>query len=129
MTHKLKKGGEKSLRAFAEELKSEAPTNHRGNVRTKLSVNTEIMNRQTLRRADLRRLVPLSDTTIYELERKGDFPKRFFLTPRCVVWPLNEVLAWLDERKSANENGLVELAPSPDVRQRAARPVRGDLHS
>ncbi|WP_245863698.1 helix-turn-helix transcriptional regulator [Caulobacter mirabilis] len=44
-----------------------------------------------VRRAELRRIVPLADTTIYDLEGKGQFPRRFSLTPRCVVWDLNEV--------------------------------------
>jgi prophage regulatory protein len=41
--------------------------------------------RRTVRRAELRRIVPLADTTIYELEQRGEFPRRFNLTPRCVV--------------------------------------------
>ena len=81
--------------------------------------------RQTVRRAQLRKIVPLSDTTIYELEQRGDFPKRFYLTPRCVVWDLAEVEAWIDARRKASDDALIERAPSPDVRQRRARPVKG----
>uniref|UniRef100_UPI0035B5FA9F AlpA family phage regulatory protein n=1 Tax=Brevundimonas diminuta TaxID=293 RepID=UPI0035B5FA9F len=33
-------------------------------------------------------IVPLADSTIYETEKRGDFPRRFNLTPRCVVWDL-----------------------------------------
>jgi prophage regulatory protein len=40
--------------------------------------------------------VPLGDTTIYELEQRGAFPRRFNLTPRCVVWDLAEVEAWVE---------------------------------
>ena len=43
---------------------------------------------RTVRRAELRRIVPLADTTIYELEQRGEFPRRFNLTARCVVWDL-----------------------------------------
>ena len=82
--------------------------------------------RQTVRRAQLRKIVPLSDTTIYELEQRGDFPKRFYLTPRCVVWDLAEVEAWIDARRKASDDALIERAPSPDVRQRRARPVKGE---
>ena len=49
---------------------------------------------QTIRRPDLRKIVPLADTTIYEMEQRGEFPRRFYLTPRCVVWDLAE--AFLD---------------------------------
>jgi predicted DNA-binding transcriptional regulator AlpA len=46
--------------------------------------------RRTIRRSELRQIVPLADSTIYELERRGEFPQRFFLTARCVVWDLGE---------------------------------------
>ncbi|MDP3175057.1 MAG: AlpA family phage regulatory protein [Phenylobacterium sp.] len=80
--------------------------------------------RRTVRRAELRRIVPLADTTIYELEQRGEFPRRFNLTPRCVVWDLAEVEAWIDERRRASDASLVARSPCPDVRQRRARPVR-----
>jgi prophage regulatory protein len=80
--------------------------------------------RRTIRRAELRRIVPLADTTIYELEQRGEFPRRFNLTARCVVWDLAEVEEWLDERRRASETAQLQRAPSPDVRQRRTRPVR-----
>jgi prophage regulatory protein len=80
--------------------------------------------RQTVRRAELRRIVPLADTTIYELEQRGEFPRRFNLTPRCVVWDLAEVEAWVEDRRRASDAALIVRSPSPDVRQRRARPVR-----
>src|SRR5215813_13623421 len=51
--------------------------------------------RRMIRRSELRRFVPLADTTIYELEQRGEFPGRFNLTARCVVWDLAEVEAWM----------------------------------
>jgi prophage regulatory protein len=80
--------------------------------------------RRTVRRAELRRIVPLADTTIYELEQRGEFPRRFNLTPRCVVWDLAEVEAWIEERRRASDASVIARSPSPDVRQRRARPVR-----
>lgn len=74
--------------------------------------------RRTIRRAELRQIVPLADSTIYELERKGEFPKRFFLTPRCVVWDLAEVEAWLQTRRQPGAQALVRKAPVPDYRLR-----------
>jgi prophage regulatory protein len=79
--------------------------------------------RRTIRRSELRQIVPLADSTIYELERRGDFPQRFFLTARCVVWDLGEVLAWLQSRRAAGSSG-VKKAPTPDYRQRMHRPIR-----
>lgn len=74
-----------------------------------------------VRRQQLRELVPLADTTIYEMEQRGDFPKRFYLTPRCPAWDLGEVNAWIAARRS--EAGSAN-PPHPDVRRRKVRPVR-----
>lgn len=80
--------------------------------------------RRTIRRQELHQIVPLAETTIYEMERRGDFPRRFNLTPRCVVWDLEEVEDWIEERKQASRLGETGPASGPDVRQRVARPVR-----
>lgn len=124
MAHQLKKGGKEALRALADELKSGEAPSRPARQPSPTSIRTEVLKRQTVRRTELKRLVPLSDTTIYELEQKGEFPKRFYLTPRCVVWPLAEILTWLDDRKAASQRGEIDLAPAPDVRLRATRPVQ-----
>lgn len=80
--------------------------------------------RRAIRRAELRKIVPLANTTIYELECRGDFPKRFYLTPRCVVWDLYEVYEWLDARKQPAEQAKLGRAPTPDVRLRRRRPLK-----
>lgn len=79
---------------------------------------------RTIRRHELRLIVPLADTTIYEMEKRGEFPRRFNLTPRCVVWDLEEVETWLEQRRQTYLAGRAKIAPSPDVRQRKTRPVR-----
>ena len=73
--------------------------------------------RRTIRRTELRQIVPLADSTIYEMERRGEFPQRFFLTPRCVVWDLAEVMTWLEGRRRGADGG-VKKAPVPDYRLR-----------
>jgi predicted DNA-binding transcriptional regulator AlpA len=45
-----------------------------------------------------RRSLPLS--TIYEMEQRGEFPQPFALLPRCVVWDLGEIEAWLASQRS-----------------------------
>lgn len=80
---------------------------------------------RAIRRPELRKIVPLADTTIYEMERRGEFPRRFSLTRRCVVWDLGEVEAWLAERRRAADTAAARPAEGPDVRTRRARPVRG----
>ncbi|MBR1139101.1 MULTISPECIES: helix-turn-helix transcriptional regulator [Bradyrhizobium] len=76
--------------------------------------------RRTIRRHQLREMVPLADSTIYEMEQRGEFPRRFALSPRCVVWDLSEVEAWLLLRRSAP----LTRAPHPDVKLRRSRPVK-----
>lgn len=92
---------------------------------------TEKSNKQTtarlprfVRRTELRRIIPLADTTIYDMECKGQFPRRFSLTPRCVVWDLDEVEAWLRERRQASAQGLIKRPPQPDSAQQIL-PVAG----
>ena len=75
---------------------------------------------RTIRRKELLRIVPLADTTIYDMEQRGDFPRRFALTARCVVWDLAEVEAWLASRKATP----ITRATRPDVHQRKTRPIR-----
>jgi prophage regulatory protein len=82
------------------------------------------VNSRTIRRAQLREMVPLADSTIFEMEQRGEFPQRFYLTARCVVWDLAEVEAWLDNRRQASRAKTVKRAPSPDVRLRRTRPVK-----
>lgn len=81
---------------------------------------TEVQVTRTIRRQQLREIVPLADSTIYEMEQRGEFPRRFALTPRCVVWNLAEVEAWLSSRRSVP----IARAKHPDVQQRRARPVK-----
>ncbi|HEY7890261.1 MAG TPA: AlpA family phage regulatory protein [Steroidobacteraceae bacterium] len=60
----------------------------------------EVAIKKTIRRQQLRDMVPLADSTIYEMEQRGEFPRRFALSPRCAVWDLAEVEAWLAWRRS-----------------------------
>lgn len=80
------------------------------------------LGKRTIRRDELRTMVPLADTTIYEMEKRGEFPKRFNLTSRCVVWYLEEIEAWLELRRATTDH--IDKAPKPDVRKRRTRPVR-----
>ena len=79
---------------------------------------------RTIRRHQLREMVPLADTTIYDMEQRGEFPLRFYLTSRCVVWDLSEVEAWLEERRRASRAKAVKRAPVPDVQLRKTRPIK-----
>lgn len=77
---------------------------------------------RVIRRDELRLIVPLADTTIYEMEQRGEFPKRFYLTSRCAVWDLSEVEAWLKARRA--DSDARTRAPFPEVSLRKARPLK-----
>lgn len=89
-----------------------------------LPLKSPLPFQRTIRRTELRQIVPLADTTIYDMERRGEFPRRFNLTARCVVWDLAEVEAWITARRQASDSDQLKRAPSPDVRQRKRRPVK-----
>ena len=76
--------------------------------------------KRTIKKPQLRQMVPLADSTSWAMEQRGQIPRRFLLTPRCVVWDLAEVEAWLALRRAKPIRG----APPPDVRKRVSRPVR-----
>ncbi len=90
-----------------------------------MSHSPSALSKRTIRRHQLREIVPLADTTIYDMEQRGEFPQRFYLTARCVVWDLVEVEAWLEKRRQASREKAVRRAPSPDVNLRKFRPVKG----
>ncbi|MEF7080340.1 AlpA family phage regulatory protein [Escherichia coli] len=52
-------------------------------------------NKMLINRRTLLKMIPLSDRTIYNLEQRGEFPKRIVLTSRSVAWDLAEVENWV----------------------------------
>jgi prophage regulatory protein len=86
-----------------------------------MSRKFEVPVKRSIRRQQLREMIPLADSTIYEMERRGEFPQRFALSPRCVVWDLAEVEEWLASRRAKP----ITRAQHPDVKQRITRPVKG----
>lgn len=53
--------------------------------------------KRAIRRPEILAKTGLSATTIYNLEKRGEFPQHLMLTPRCAVWFEAEVDAWLDQ--------------------------------
>jgi prophage regulatory protein len=50
--------------------------------------------------AELRRRVLFSGVHIWRLEQMGRFPKRIKLGDHRVGWDLDEVVSWIESRKS-----------------------------
>jgi prophage regulatory protein len=55
-------------------------------------------------RPERRRLVPLSDTTVWRMERHGKFPRRIAISDKRVAWRRSEIEAWL-QRRTAIDTG------------------------
>ena len=68
-------------------------------------------------RTQLRRIVTLDATSLEEMERRGEFPRRFPLARRCVVWDLTEVEAWLAERQHSKGAATRHSPASSNGRQ------------
>lgn len=56
-----------------------------------------------IRMPDVLKLTGLSRSTIYTLEKKDDFPKRMYLSVRCVAWEAEEVDECLKKRSQSRE--------------------------
>ena len=60
-------------------------------------MNSSMTNKMLINRRTLLKMIPLSDRTIYNLEQRGEFPKRIVLTSRSVAWDLAEVENWIEK--------------------------------
>lgn len=78
---------------------------------------------RSINKKQLLEIVPLAHSTIWALEKAGDFPKRFYLTRRTPAWDYDAVLAWLRDRQAkpiAKQDN-----DRPDVRKRVKNHVKG----
>jgi prophage regulatory protein len=73
---------------------------------------TTLINRKTLLS-----IVPLSERAIFNMEKRGDFPRRIALTSRNVAWDLSEIENWIEARKSSGMQ-----ARRPGTTPQAVRP-------
>lgn len=72
-----------------------------------------IKNKVLINRKRLNEIIPLSTRTIYNMEQRGEFPRRIALTSRNIAWDLSEIEAWIEQRKASGEQarrpGLSDL--------------------
>ncbi|TRX76397.1 helix-turn-helix transcriptional regulator [Pseudomonas mangiferae] len=61
-----------------------------------------VQSKMLINRKRLLEIIPLSTRTIYNLELRGEFPRRIALTCRSVAWDLSEVEAWIEARKASS---------------------------
>lgn len=83
-----------------------------------------------VRKPELLKMVPLSESNITALEKAGEFPKRFPLTARAVAWNRDEIEAWLDERQrnpdavKVDESVKAKFANNPNHQKAAQRSMQ-----
>lgn len=58
-------------------------------------------NRTLINRKKLHAMIPLCERTIFNMEQRGEFPRRIALTSRNVAWDLAEIEEWIQARKSS----------------------------
>ena len=58
---------------------------------------------ELLRRPQVRKLVGLADSTIYDLIRKGRFPRPVRLSENVVAWRRQDLSDWMAGLQVANE--------------------------
>lgn len=63
-------------------------------------------NKTLINRKKLLAMIPLSERTIFNMELRGEFPRRIVLTSRNVAWDLAEIEGWIAERKSSGAHPL-----------------------
>ena len=74
-----------------------------------------------INRKKLLAMIPLSERTIFNMEQRGEFPRRIALTSRNVAWDLAEVEEWIDGRRSSGTQVMRPgFAPSPAVADTAS---------
>ncbi|CAB3943982.1 MULTISPECIES: helix-turn-helix transcriptional regulator [Pseudomonadota] len=59
-----------------------------------------------INRKKLLAMIPLSERTIFNMEQRGEFPRRIALTSRNVAWDLAEVEGWIEARKSSGTQAM-----------------------
>ena len=64
-----------------------------------------------LRRPAVLTKIGISRTHLYELERAGDFPAHFMLSPRCAAWDEAAVENWMAKRATL-KHGFKVREPS-----------------
>jgi len=57
---------------------------------------------ELIRFPELYKLIQISNSQIYRLEKAGKFPLRIRLSYRTIAWQKDEILSWIEERKEAS---------------------------
>jgi len=78
-----------------------------------------------INRKRLLAMIPLSERTIFNMEQRGEFPRRIALTSRNVAWDLAEVEGWIEARKSSGTQAVRPGFTPSAVASGSAAPFSG----
>jgi prophage regulatory protein len=68
-------------------------------------------------------MIPVCEKTLYNMEKRGDFPRRFSITARLVAWDAGEVEAWMLAQQSAGRQ-----IQAPNIGQQLGKHPSPVLH-
>jgi len=69
-------------------------------------MHSDVKNKPLINRKTLLAMIPLSERTIFNMEQRGEFPRRIALTSRNVAWDLAEVEQWIEARRSSGAHAI-----------------------
>lgn len=55
-----------------------------------------------INRKKLHDMIPLAARTVFNMEKRGEFPRRIVLTSRRVAWDLAEIKEWIEAQKTSD---------------------------
>lgn len=56
-----------------------------------------------IRRPEVIKMTGLSGTTLWRLEKEGNFPKKIKLSQKIVGWSETEIQRWIEDRKALHQ--------------------------
>lgn len=69
-------------------------------------MHSDAKNKTLINRKKLLEMIPLSERTIFNMEQRGEFPRRIALTSRNVAWDVAEVELWIEARRSSGAHAM-----------------------
>lgn len=104
-------------------MADDLPPNHSGHqhptevpqARALPLASTMLQGTVLINRKQLLQKVPLSERTIYDMEKRNEFPQRFAISARHVAWDLREVDQWIERQR---QNAAQPTAPGRVMRRK-----------
>ena len=63
------------------------------------------MNDRYLRKSEVAEILGISETTIWRMEKSGDFPRRRRISNNSVGYLRSEIQSWMESREPVHEEG------------------------